>query len=77
MKDYRCRGLCILQMDRVEEFSMFGTGYIKNTKIRTLICGLKEQKQIKALISARAEENYRLPHPLIWRESPSQQGSKP
>lgn len=56
---------------------MFGTGYIKNTKIRTLICGLKEQKQIKALISARAEENYSLPHPLIWRESPSQQGSKP
>ena len=56
---------------------MFGPGYIKNTKIRTLICGLKEQKQIKALISARAEENYRLPHPLIWRQSPSQQDSKP
>ena len=55
-------------MDRVREFSMFGTGYIKNTKIRTLICGLKERKQIKALISARAGEKYSLPHPLIWKE---------
>lgn len=64
-------------MDRVREFSMFGTGYIKNTKIRTLICGLKEKKQIKALISARAGEKYSLPHPLIWKESPSRQGLKP
>lgn len=69
LKEYRCRGLCILEKDRVREFCMFGTGYIKNTKIRTLICGLKEQKQQRLWSVPELKRTTALPHPLIWRES--------